>query len=209
MRMLIAGAVVVLLGLLILSWVTRPDVSQAREAAENALARYEAERARADSAEARLQVLREASDRARARADSVERWADRLERVLAVRTDSLETLLAGALPDTLQPVLVALRRACEARVATCQEAREALRVSRDSVQALADSTGAALESARAALDSADVALAAQRALVEELEKGDLNLFGLKLETTCGLGAGAGVGTRGPDALVGVLCVVGR
>lgn len=44
---------------------------------------------------------------------------------------------------------------------------------------------------------------------EEARRRDINLLGIRLDLTCGPGAGVGVGTRGADAQIGVYCVIGR
>lgn len=67
----------------------------------------------------------------------------------------------------------------------------------------------ALDTLAAALEDSKVATRHAEEALRLAKRRDVNLFGLRLDVACGPTVAAGVGTRGPDVLVGIGCSVGR
>ncbi len=69
-----------------------------------------------------------------------------------------------------------------------------------------DATGKAVDRAV----TAEKGWATEKALTKELKKGDINIFGLHIDFTCGVTAMVGLVTPGePGAAVGVGCTIGK
>jgi hypothetical protein len=123
--------------------------------------------------------------------------------------DTLDKLM----PEIMRPLWTqhlayddSVRVAGEQRVAARDSTILVLRgriTMRDSVISAKD---LALDTTRTALASA---LEVGDFWREEAQRGDFNLFGIKLEVTCGVGATVGVGFKGFDGVVGFGCTVGK
>jgi len=162
---------------------------------------------------------------ARARADSLDELVeeDEVERVLVIREitrdisrqlldaasalDTLEYVLSEVYPD-LQPTLRRLVNAYEGALSNKDRiiARQdsSILLITESRDGWRDAAGSTEERAIAAEEGWET----EKDLTAELKKGDINIFGLHLDATCGALVGAGVGFSGPDAIVGAGCVIG-
>ena len=168
--------------------------------------------ARADSLQANVDSLISRAIRNQLMYDSLKIFSDALaqqtwdqirDRNASIR--ELELQLAEALPEDMQPVLTALRNAQRAK----DSAYEQLIAQRESQIEFLELEKVILNQVIGEHEAKDIEEAAQIELWRtEARRKDLNIFGLKLNFTCGLSATAGVGFKGADAVVGVGCSVG-